>query len=185
MINIIGISGSLRRGSFNTALLHTAQSLMPANTTLEIGSIKDIPLYDGDLETEQGIPAAVQTLKNQMIAADGVLIVTPEYNNSIPGVLKNAIDWLSRPPADVSKVFANKPFAMMGASNGGFGTTLAQVAWLPVLRTLQTKPWFGAKMFVTYADKVFNENGEMIDDKAQAQLKKFLQGFVEFVELEQ
>ncbi len=185
MITIVGISGSLRRGSFNTALLRAAQSLMPNGAMLEVGSIQDIPLYNGDIETEQGIPVAVQALKNQIIAAHGVLLITPEYNNTIPGVFKNAIDWLSRPPADSYKVFGNKPFAIAGASPGGFGTTLSQVAWLPVLRTLQTKPWFGAKMLVSYADKVFNAQGELVDDKIKSQLQKYLQGFVEFIEQEQ
>jgi len=78
-------------------------------------------------------------------AADGLLLVTPEYNNSIPGVFKNAIDWLSRPPADISRVFGGKPVAIIGASPGGFGTILSQEAWLPVLRTLGTKPWFGGR----------------------------------------
>ena len=182
MTTIVGISGSLRRGSFNTALLHASRSLMPAGATLIVGSIKEIPLYDGDIETTQGIPVAVQTLKNQIIAADGVLLVTPEYNNSIPGVLKNAIDWLSRPPADSPKVFGAKPFAIAGASPGGFGTTLAQVAWLPVLRTLQTKPWCGAKLLVSRADKVFNEQGDLVDDSIKVQLQKFMQEFVAYIE---
>jgi len=180
MTKIVGISGSLRRGSFNTSLLRAAQSLMPADAKLEVGSIEEIPLYNGDVEA-QGIPAAVQALKNQIIAADGVLLITPEYNNSVPGVLKNAIDWLSRPPEDAPKVFGNKPFAIAGASPGGFGTTLSQVAWLPVLRTLQTRPWCGAKMLVSQADKVFNDKGELIDDKIKAQWQKYLHGFVEFV----
>jgi NAD(P)H-dependent FMN reductase len=180
MTIIVGISGSLRRGSFNTALLRAGQSLMPANAKLEVGAIQDIPLYNGDVEA-QGIPAAVQALKNQIIAADGVILITPEYNNTIPGVLKNAIDWLSRPPEDSGKVFGNKPFAIAGASSGGFGTTLAQAAWLPVLRTLQTKPWFGPKMLVSHGDKVFNDKGELVDDKIKSQWQKYLQGFVEFV----
>lgn len=183
MTTIVGISGSLRRGSFNTALLRAAQSLMPQGAKLEIGSINDIPLYNGDVE-DQGIPAAVQALKNQIIAADGVLLVTPEYNNSVPGVLKNVVDWLSRPPADSPKVFGNKPFAIAGASPGGFGTTLSQVAWLPVLRTLQTKPWFGAKLLVSHADKVFNNQSELVDDKLKTQIQKYMQDFVAFIKSE-
>ena len=143
MTKILGISGSLRRASYNTALLRAATKLMPPDTTLEVGSIRGIPLYDGDVEA-QGIPATVSQLKEAIVAADGVLLVTPEYNNSVPGVFKNAIDWLSRPPADVKRVFAGKPFALIGASPGAFGTTLSQAAWLPVLRTLGTHAWFGA-----------------------------------------
>ena len=137
---IVGISGSLRRGSFNSMLLRAAVELAPADAKIEVGSIREIPLYDGDVEAEQGIPKPVQALKDQIIAADGLLLVTPEYNNSIPGVFKNAIDWLSRPPADIARVFANRPVALMGATPGGGGTMLAQTAWLQVLRTLGTRP---------------------------------------------
>ena len=182
MTKIIGIAGSLRAGSYNQALLRTAATLMPPGATLEIASIQGIPLYDGDVETNDGIPAAVQQLKDLIAGSDGVLMVTPEYNNSIPGVLKNAVDWLSRPPADIAKVFADRPFAVIGASPGGFGTILAQEAWLPVLRTLGTRPWFGGRLMVSRAGAVFNEAGEMVDDKVKAQLQKFLQGFVEFAE---
>jgi NAD(P)H-dependent FMN reductase len=180
MIRIIGISGSLRAGSYNTALLRTAAALMPAGATLEIASIRDIPLYDGDVEVNEGIPAAVELLKNQIAASDGVLVVTPEYNNSMPGVLKNAIDWLTRPATDIKKVFGDRPIAVIGASPGGFGTILAQEAWLPVLRTLGTRPWFGGRLMVSRAGAVFNESGEMVDDKIKDQLQKYLSGFAEF-----
>ena len=95
---------------------------------MTVRSIRNIPLYDGDLEDAQGIPAPAQVLKDAIAAADGLLLVTPEYNNSIPGVFKNAIDWLSRPPADISRVFGGKPVAIIGASPGGFGTILSQEA---------------------------------------------------------
>jgi NAD(P)H-dependent FMN reductase len=180
MTRIIGISGSLRAGSYNTALLRTAAALMPAGATLEIASIRDIPLYDGDVEVNEGIPAAVELLKNQIAASDGVLVVTPEYNNSMPGVLKNAIDWLTRPATDIKKVFGDRPIAVIGASPGGFGTILAQEAWLPVLRTLGTRPWFGGRLMVSRAGAVFNESGEMVDDKIKDQLQKYLSGFAEF-----
>src|SRR3546814_3136138 len=90
----------------------------------------------------EGIPPAVAVLKDALSAADGLLMVTPEYNNSLPGVFKNAIDWMTRPAADIARVFGGKPVAVIGASPGGFGTQLGQNAWLPVLRTLGTAPWF-------------------------------------------
>jgi chromate reductase, NAD(P)H dehydrogenase (quinone) len=181
MTKILGIAGSLRGASFNAALLRAASRLMPSESTLEIATIRDIPLYVGDLEASEGIPQAVAALKDRIAAGNGLLLVTPEYNNAMPGVFKNAIDWLSRPPADIPRVFGNRPIAVIGASPGGFGTVLAQNSWLPVLRTLGTRPWFGAQMHVSRAGSVFNEIGEMIDGKVLEQLKQFLLGFVEFV----
>ena len=178
MPTILGLSGSLRSGSFNTALLRTAAGLMPAGATLEIATLHGIPLYDGDAEARDGIPASVQKLKERIVACDALLLATPEYNNGIPGVLKNAIDWLSRPSADIPRVFGNRPVAVIGASPGGFGTILAQNAWLPVLRTLGTRTWFGGRLMVARAGQVFNESGEMQDEKMKAQLQRFLQGLV-------
>ncbi|MEN3293115.1 MAG: hypothetical protein V7642_2368 [Burkholderiales bacterium] len=184
MMKIVGISGSLRTGSFNTALLRAASGLMPPNSSLEIATIKGIPLYDGDIEATQGIPEAVTALKEQIAAADGLLLVTPEYNNSMPGVFKNAIDWLSRPSADIPRIFGGRPVAIMGASPGGFGTILSQNAWLPVIRTLGMQPWFGKRLMVSRAGQVFNEAGELIDDQIRGQLQQFLQGFAEFARRE-
>lgn len=181
MTTIVGISGSLRRDSFNSALLRAAVEAMPEGTALKIGSIRDIPLYDGDVEREQGIPPAVQALKDAIAAADGLLLATPEYNNSIPGVMKNAIDWLTRPAADIPRVFGGKPVAVMGATPGGFGTVLAQNAWLPVLRTLGTRPWFGARLMVSRAGTAFDPNGVLTDAAIREQLRGFVAGFVEFV----
>jgi len=177
---IIGISGSLRRGSFNSALLRAATELMPEGAKLEIGSIEGIPLYNADVEAAEGVPGRVTELKNQIIASNGVILATPEYNNSIPGVTKNAIDWLSRPVADIKTVFGGRPFAIMGASPGGFGTILSQNAWLPVLRTLGTKPWFGSRLMVSRAGSVFDELGILKDDAVKKQLEDFLKGFVSF-----
>jgi chromate reductase, NAD(P)H dehydrogenase (quinone) len=155
---------------------------MPQGAELEIGSIAGIPLYDGDLEAAHGIPAVVESLKTRIMQADGLLLVTPEYNNSMPGVLKNAVDWLSRPPADIAKVFGGRPVALMGASPGGFGTILSQNAWLPILRTLGTRTWFGGKMMVSRAGGVFNEGGELTDETIRAQVQKYLAGFVAFIQ---
>ncbi|HXZ59279.1 MAG TPA: NADPH-dependent FMN reductase [Steroidobacteraceae bacterium] len=180
MLKLLGISGSLRRASHNSALLRAATRLMPQEATLEVASIRGIPLYDGDVEA-QGIPAAVSTLKEAVVAAAGVLLVTPEYNNGIPGVFKNAIDWLSRPNSDVKRVFAARPFAVIGASPGGFGTILAQAAWLPVLRTLGTQFWTGGRLQVSRAATVFDEAGNLKDAGVEEQLRQFLAGYVTFV----
>jgi chromate reductase len=181
MPNILGFSGSLRRESFNAMLLRAASELAPAGTTVEIASIRGIPLYDGDVEAAEGIPATVQELKSRIVAADGLLIVTPEYNNSIPGVLKNAIDWLSRPDEDIQKVFGGRPVAVMGTTPGKAGTSLAQTAWLPVLRTLGTVPWFGGRMMLSNAHDVFDREGKLIDQKTRTRLQGFLKGFADFV----
>jgi chromate reductase, NAD(P)H dehydrogenase (quinone) len=180
-VKILGISGSLRKGSYNTALLRAAVGLMPDGVQLEAGSIHGIPLYDGDLEAAQGSPPAVQALKDRILQAQGLLLVTPEYNNSLPGAFKNAIDWLSRPSADIPKVFGDRPVGVIGASPGGFGTILAQNAWLPVLRTLGTRPWFGGRMQVSRAGNVFDAAGELTDEAIRAQLRKYLGGFVDFI----
>jgi len=180
MVRILGISGSLRRGSFNTALLRAASGLMPQDEELVVESISEIPLYNADVEA-QGIPARVVALKQIVREADGCLLSTPEYNNSIPGVLKNTVDWLSRPATDIKDVFGGKPVAIMGASPGGFGTILSQNAWLPVLRTLGTKPWFGGRLMVSRASTVFNEAGILTDETIKKQLQQFLQGFVDFI----
>jgi NAD(P)H-dependent FMN reductase len=179
---IIGICGSLRSQSYNLMLLRAAAALVPDGTTIELASLRDIPLYDGDVEARDGVPLPVQHLKNRIADSAGVLIATPEYNNSIPGVAKNAIDWLSRPPADIARVFRGKPIALMGASPGQFGTTLSQAAWLPVLRTLGTAPWFEARMLVANAGKVFDETGAITDASVQQRLATFVSGFAAFVD---
>ena len=180
MARIVGISGSLRRQSFNASLLRAAVDVVPSGSTIEIASIREIPLYDGDVEATQGIPGPVQALKDLIASADGLLFVTPEYNNSIPGVLKNAIDWLSRPPADIRRVFGGRPVAIMGATPGGGGTSLAQTAWLPVLRTLGTLPWFEGRLLVSTASKVFATDGRLTDEAIRSRLEGFVKGFVEF-----
>jgi NAD(P)H-dependent FMN reductase len=181
MTRILGISGSLRSGSFNTALLRTAQTLVDRDVQLDIVTLAGIPLYDGDLEQREGIPPAVAALKDRVVASDGLLLATPEYNNGIPGVFKNAIDWLSRPASDIPRVFGDRPVAVIGASPGSFGTILSQNAWLPVLRTLGTRHWFGAKLMVSKAGQVFDADGKLQDEEVLKRLRNFLQGYSKFV----
>lgn len=178
MAHLVGFSGSLRRGSYNTALLRAAAALMPDGSRLDIASIAEFPLYNGDDEAATGVPAAVARLKDAVAAADGLVIATPEYNNGIPGVAKNAIDWLSRPPADIARVFGGKPVALIGASPGGFGTILAQNAWLPVLRTLGARLWTGSKLMVSRAGQAFDASGGINDPKVEQALRDFIGGFV-------
>jgi NAD(P)H-dependent FMN reductase len=182
---IIGISGSLRRASFNTALLRAAVELMPNGSELRIESIEGIPLYNGDVEAAEGVPQRAAEMKRAIAQADGLLLSTPEYNASIPGVLKNTIDWLSRPASDIKAIFGGKPVAVMGASQGGFGTIQSQNAWLPVLRTLGTKPWFGGRLLVSRAQTVFDDHGKVTDEAIQRQLEQFLHGFVDFLDLKE
>lgn len=181
MITIAALSGSLRQASYNSALLRAAAALGPNGVSIEIASIRDIPLYDGDLEVSSGLPAAVSELKAIIANADGLLLATPEYNNSIPGVMKNAIDWLTRPGGDIPKVFGGLPVAVIGASPGGFGTVMAQAAWLPVLRALGTYPWFGGRLLVPRAGHVFDESMSIAHADMREHLRAFITGFSEFV----
>lgn len=179
MTTILGLSGSLRRASFNAGLLRAAADLAPAGMTIEIGSIREVPLYDADLEEAEGLPRAVRALQAQLEAADGLLLVTPEYNNGIPGVFKNAIDWMSRGPGLAA--FAGKPVALIGASPGGFGTILAQAHWLPVLRTLKTRPWTEGRLQVSRAGGLFGEDGILADEKTREALRTYLEGFAAYL----
>jgi chromate reductase len=181
MATVVGISGSLRQGSFNAALLRTAVELAPPELSIEVGSIRSIPLYDGDVEAELGIPAAVAALKDRIAAADGLLLVTPEYNGSLPGVFKNAIDWLSRPGQDIARVFGAKPVGVIGATPGPAGTRLSQTAWLPVLRQLGTNPWFGKTVFLANAGQAFDGSGKLVDAKLEQLVRDYLAGFSKFV----
>ena len=183
MTKIVAISGSLRAASFNSALVDAAVELFPQN--IQKGSIEGIPLYNEDDEKADGIPTAVTKLKNQIAEASGLLIFTPEYNNSFPGVLKNAMDWLSRPPADIPKVFHGKPVALAGATPGGWGTVLAQDAWLGVFRTLKTQPWNEGRLAISRAHTLLGENGKLTDEDFKSRFTAYLEGFLGFIENQQ
>ena len=181
MITLVGISGSLRKQSFNSGLLRAAVEAAPDQCSLTIGAIKGIPLYNADVEESEGIPTAVESLKRLIADADGLLMVTPENNNSMPGVFKNAIDWLTRPPEDRSRIFGNIPVGLMGATPGNFGTAFSQYAWLPVLRVLGTQVWSGKLLWVSGAMSKFDKEGNLTDDGVKKQLTKYMSGFAEFV----
>jgi chromate reductase len=153
MVTVIGLSGSLRRGSFNTALLHAAAELSPANLDIRPHTIHGIPLYDADAEASDGIPPVVAGLKDAIAAADGLLMV-----------------------------FGGLPVGVIGASPGAFGTILSQSAWLPVLRTLGTNPWFGGRLMLTRAASAFDADGAIADDGQRKRLASYLEGFAAFVE---
>lgn len=123
-LDLVAIPGSLRTGSLNRALARALDELCPDDTAVEVLDLHDIPLYNGDLDTDQDRPAPVQALKDRIREADGVILVTPEYNHGVPGVLKNALDWVSRP--SYRSPMAHKPCGLMGAAPGGSGTMRAQ-----------------------------------------------------------
>lgn len=181
MTKLLGISGSLRAKSFNTALLRAAQGLTGAGVSLEAATLQGVPLYDGDDEAQHGTPEAVRALKDRILASDGLLLVTPEYNGGIPGVFKNAVDWLSRPTPGLPDVFRDRPVAVIGASPGGFGTIQSQNHWLPVLRVLGVRHWNGGRLLVSRAASVFDDQGQLTDAAVQRQLAEFVEGFAAYV----
>lgn len=185
MTTIIGLCGSLRRGSFNRMLLRAAVEMAPPGTDITPESIREIPLYDGDVEDGTGLPPAVQRLKDRIAEADGLLLVTPEYNNSVPGVLKNAIDWLSRPADDIPRVFRGRPVAIMGATPGKGGTALSQAAWLPVMRFLGMRPWFESAVLVSEAGRVFDRDGRVAEPATREWIRTFVEGFAAFASAQQ
>lgn len=182
MTKILALSGSLRRDSLNTRLAHAIREYAPANVVIEIATLHGIPLYDGDVEAGQGIPDAVNALKARIVNSDGVLLVTPEYNGGMPGVMKNGIDWLSR--TDIKAVFAARPYALAGATPGGWGTLSAQAAWLPVLNRLGVT-LYAPSFKLSAANKAFNENGGLASEQSQAMVRDLLEGFSQFIHSEE
>ena len=178
-MRILALGGSLRRASFNRALLDEAAALAPAGTDLDLGSVPlvgALPLFDQDILDRDGPPAEAARLKNALRAADGLLLATPEYNWSVPGFLKNAIDWASRPASDIPAVFGDLPVALIGAG-GSAGTRLGQSAWLPVFRYLRMRPWAERTLYVDRARERFGPDGRLIDEATREQLGAVVAGF--------
>ena len=178
-MRILALGGSLREASKNRALLDEAAALAPAGADLDLGQlavIGSIPLFNQDILERDGPPTGVEELKDALRAADGLLIATPEYNWGIPGFLKNAVDWASRPASDIPLVFGDLPVALIGAG-GGAGTRVAQNAWLPVFRFLRMRPWFGQSLYVDRAHERFDEHNRLTDEATREQLAAVVTGF--------
>lgn len=169
-MKVLAIAGSLREQSYNRGLVRAAEALAPSGMTLSIGDIAPLPLYNGDDDGDNR-PASVMALAEQVAQADALLFATPEYNYSIPGVLKNAIDWLSRVPGDI---FTGKPAVIMGASMGGMGTSRSQYHLRQVLVFLDMHPLNKPEVFVSAAHEKCDENGDLVDEKTREMVAKQL-----------
>ena len=179
-MRIVLISGSSRQGSYNTALARALAESAPGDCEAEVATLAGIPVYDGDLEAE-GIPEPVNALKDRVASADGLVLVTPEYNQGVPGPFKNAIDWMTRPPSDISRVFGRKPVALCGASPSSAGTRSAQYAWLPTLRALHTRLYSDRTLLVANASERFDEAGRLTDEDIRQKAAALMEGFCGFV----
>lgn len=176
-IKVLGFAGSLRNHSHNLMLLKAAVELKPEEMDIEIFSLNDIPLYNEDIEKE-GIPESVKIFKQKIEESDSLLIASPEYNYSFTGVLKNAIDWASRTPANSPLI--KKPYALMGVSGGGSGTMKSQMHFRQVAVFNNMIGMNKPEVYVTFGKSKFSEAGELTDEPTREHLKKFLSAFFEW-----
>jgi|FaiFalDrversion2_1042247.scaffolds.fasta_scaffold01273_4 chromate reductase len=170
-VRVVGFAGSLRRGSYNRALLRAAEELLPEGMALETFDLAPIPLYSMDVE-QQGLPESVVAFKQAIRRADAVLIATPEHNWSIPGVLKNALDWSARPPGD--NPFRGKPVAIMGATTGLWGTLRAQLHLRQILTYLEALPLSRPEVLVAQAREKFDAEGRLVDETTRSWIRELL-----------
>jgi chromate reductase, NAD(P)H dehydrogenase (quinone) len=173
---ILGIVGSLRQASFNKGLMKAAQSLLSEGMSLTVADISGLPLFNEDLESN--VPSQVTNFKSQIEEADAILIATPEYNYSIPGVLKNAIDWASRPYGNNS--FDGKPVGIMGASVGMLGTARAQYHLRQIFVFLNVHPLNRPEIMVPFAAQNFDDQGNLTNEKTKKAIAQMLQSLVEW-----
>jgi chromate reductase len=177
-LKVLGFAGSLRQGSFNRALLRAAQELAPPDLAITLFDLAPIPLYNADVEAA-GDPGPVAAFKEAVRQADGLLIATPEYNYSVPGVLKNAIDWASRPPT--GSVLGGKPAMLVGASPGMGGTMRAQLALRQSFVFTQTLAMLQPEVVVARAQEKFDAQGRLTDESTRQHLGKALAAFAQWV----
>lgn len=177
---IFAISGSLRQGSFNTALLHAAERLAPDDMQFDhYDRLAELPHYNQDLDTDD-LPESVRDLRERITRADGVLIATPEYNYSVPGGLKNAIDWASRPAA--SSALRHKPVAIMGAAPTNFGSVRAQLALRQCLVWIDSRVVVKPEVIVFRAGERFDDAGELTDPVTAEMVVGLLQALRDLIE---
>jgi len=176
-MNILGICGSLRKASYNMAALRACQDLMPDGMTLHIASIHDLPMYNDDL-LDAGMPEPVQRIRNEIAAADGLLIATPEYNFSLPPVLKNVIDWASRPP---NQAFQDKPVAMFSGTPGLLGGARVQYDLRRILTQLWAYPLPRPEVFIGAVHTKFDAQGRLTDETTRQFLVDLLNGFGDWI----
>jgi chromate reductase len=173
-VHVLGFAGSLRKQSYNRAILAAALEMVPGDATLEVFDLEGIPPFNQDLENQP--PEKVKEFKAKIRAADAILIVTPEYNYSIPGVLKNAIDWASRPYGD--NALDGKPVAVMGASPGMTGTARAQYHLRQTFVFLNMYPMNRPEVMVPSANEKIDENGKVKDERTRKKIKELLESLV-------
>ena len=173
-MTILGIAGSLRKQSYNRGLLRAASQLTPEGVTLETFDLEGIPPFNQDNDTSP--PQRVALLKSSIRAADAILLATPEYNYSVPGVLKNAIDWASRPYGDNS--WDDKPVAVMGASLGALGTARAQYHLRQMFVFLNMHAMNGPEVMVSNASQKFDQQSELVDEKTRQYVRTLLANLV-------
>ena len=178
-ISVLGICGSLRRASYNAAALQTAIALKPANTSVTVADISQIPPYNEDVRA-QGFPPSVETLRRQIAAADAILFACPEYNYSMSGVLKNAIDWASRPP---DQPFAGKPCAIIGAAAGMAGSARAQYDLRRSCDFLDMHPLNKPEVLIGQAQSKFDADGKLLDEVAHNLLRDLLANLADWARL--
>ncbi|HTK92768.1 MAG TPA: NADPH-dependent FMN reductase [Verrucomicrobiae bacterium] len=177
-IRVLGIPGSLRKKSFNRGLLRAATEMLPEGMSLDVYDLEALPLYNGDVEAA-GLPEPVQDFQRRIEAADALLFATPEYNYSVAGVLKNAIDWASRPtPARQVQPFSGKPVAIMGASAGALGTSRAQYHLRQTCVFLNMFPLNRPEVFVPAAQTKFDASGRLTDEPARARIRELLEALL-------
>lgn len=176
-LHVVGFAGSLRRASFNRALLRAAVEEAPEGMEVEVLDVSQVPVFNADLEAE--LPASVATFQQAIAAADGVLIVTPEYNAGVPGLTKNLVDWASRPSGDA--VIRHKPVAVMGATRGSWGTVRAQALLRQSLSHIPAYDMKKPEVMVPHAPQKFDEAGRLTDEETRRRVRALLEAFREWI----